>query len=235
MGVDNIRNVDMPPKTTARLGGFLFLVLAVCSGADWGHFNSIFVPGDALATATNIRASEGMYRLYFAVNLLGQVAFLFSAYFFYKLFKPVNRDLARLMALLVFVSVPIAILNMLNQFAPILLLNGGYQAIFGPAQLNSLILLFLELYKYGMLIAGVFWGLWLFPLGFLVYKSGFIPRFIGVFLVIAGIGYIADSSLRFLMPGYKFGIASYTFWGELMLILWLLIRGVRKPAVKRVE
>jgi hypothetical protein len=117
---------------------------------------------------------------------------------------------------------------MLNQFAPILLLSGvGYLSAFEPAQLNALVMFFLSLYTYGVFIAGIFWGLWLFPLGYLVFKSGFIPKFIGVLLVIAGLGYIIDSLCKFLMPHYTITIASYTFIGEFLLIIYLLIKGVK--------
>lgn len=219
-------NTEMSPNKTARIAGFLFLILGICTGVSWAYLKSIYVPNDALTTVNNIQASGWLYRLSFVGNLIGLIALLFSSYFLYKLFKSVNKDWARLMVLLVVVSTPIAILNMLNLFAPILLLSGGYLSTFGAAQFNALIMLFLDLHIYGVYIAGIFWGLWLFPLGYLVFKSGFIPKTIGVFLIIAGFGYIIDSLLRFLMPGYNMEISSYTFIGELMIIFWLLFKGV---------
>jgi hypothetical protein len=209
-------------KHTARIAGVLFLILAVCAGIDWSYIHSIYVSGDAITTFNNIQTSGWIFRLNFVSNLIGQIAFLFTAYFLYKLFRFVNRDCARLMALLVFVSVPIAILNMLFEFAPIILLGGKYTSIFQTAQINGLVLFFLDLYIHGVYIAGVFWGLWLLPLGYLVFKSGFAPKIIGVFLEIAGLGYVVNSILSFLMPNYTLGISSYTFIGEVMFIFWLL-------------
>ncbi|MCG2713130.1 MAG: DUF4386 domain-containing protein [Candidatus Omnitrophica bacterium] len=217
---------ETSPKKTARIAGLLYLILAICAGVSWNYFNSLYVPGDALATVNNIQASGWLFRLHFVGNFAGQIAFLFLIYFLYKLLRPVNKDWARLMALLVVVSIPIAILNMLNLFAPILLLSGGYLSAFGTTSFNALIMLFLDLYTHGVFIAAIFWGLWLFPLGYLVFKSGFIPKTIGVFLIIAGLGYVIDSLLRFLMPGYNMELSSYTFYGELLLLLWLLIKGV---------
>ncbi|MDO9256240.1 MAG: DUF4386 domain-containing protein [Bacteroidales bacterium] len=225
-------NTEMSPNKTARIAGFLYLILGICAGASWAYTESIYVPGDALATVNNIQSSGWLFRLNFVGNLVGQIAFLFLIYFLYKLFKPVNKDCARLMAILVIVSIPIAILNSLNLLAPILLLSGGYLSAFGATQFNALVMLFLDLYIYGVFIAGIFWGLWLFPLGYLVFKSGFIPKTIGVFLIIAGFGYVIDSLLRFLMPGYNMEISSYTFIGELMIIFWLLFKGVKIPEVK---
>ncbi len=217
---------EMSPDKTARIAGFLFLILGICTGVSWAYLKSIYVPNDALTTVNNIQAAGWLFRLNFVSNLIGLIALLFSSYFLYKLLKSVNKDWATLMVLLVVVSTPIAILNLLNLFAPILLLSGGYLSTSGAAQFNALILLFLDLHFYGVGIAEIFWGLWLFPLGFLVFKSGFIPKTIGVFLIIAGLGYVIDSLLRFLMPGYNMAISSYTFIGELMIIFWLIFKGV---------
>lgn len=228
----NESNIGMSPKKTARIAGFMYLVLAICTGASWNCIRSLYVPSDALATVHNIQASGWLFRLSFVGNLAGQIAFSFLIYFLYKLLKPVNKDWARMMAILVIVSIPIAILNLLNQLAPILLLNGGYLPAFGTTQFNALLMLFLDLYTHGVFIAGIFWGLWLFPLSYLVFKSGFIPKIIGVFLTIAGLGYVVDSLLRFLMPGYTMALSSYTFIGELMIIFWLLFRGAKIPEMK---
>lgn len=213
----------------ARIAGVLYLIMAILAGASWNYINALYVPGNALATVGNIQGSEWLFRLSFVANLVGQIVFLFLIYYLYKLFRPINKDWARLMAILVVASVPLSCLNMLNQFAPILLLNGGYLSVFGAAQFNALVMLFLDLYTHGVFIAQVFWGLWLFPLGYLVFKSGFVPKTIGVFLLIAGFGYVIDSLLRFLLPGYNLALSSYTFIGELMIIFWLLFGRVKEP------
>ena len=131
------------------------------------------------------------------------------------------------MVVLFLVSVPIAMLNMLNQFAALLLLSGAdHLTVFTAAQLQALVPLFLDLHEQGVFIAQIFWGLWLFPLGYLVFKSGYIPRILGVLLIIAGIGYLIDSVTFFLFPNFDVTISLFTIWGELLFALWLLFRGV---------
>jgi hypothetical protein len=212
---------------TAKIAGILYLVLGICAGISWGYFNSLYVHGDALATVNNIQATGWLYRLNFVINFTGQVAFLFLVYFLYKLLKAVNKDWAKLMVLLVVVSIPIALLNSLSIFAPILLLSGKYLSVFNSDQINALVMLSFDLHAYGTYIAEMFWGLWMLPLGYLFFKSGFIPKIISIFLIISGLGYVANSLLRFLLPGYVLNLSSYTFIGELMLIFWLLIKGVK--------
>ena len=131
------------------------------------------------------------------------------------------------MVIFFLVGVPIAMLNLLNQFAALLLLSGtDYLALFEPGQLHAQALFFLDLYKQGIIIAQIFWGLWLLPLGYLVFKSGFLPRILGVLLVIGGFGYLIDTFIFFLFPNFDVAINMYTGWAELFLCLWLLIKGV---------
>ncbi|OHD54580.1 MAG: hypothetical protein A2Y33_03500 [Spirochaetes bacterium GWF1_51_8] len=225
-------------KKIARTAGILYLVVAVFSAFSMMYVDpKFFVPGDAATTVSNILASEWLFRLGFVSNLVAQVVFLFLVYTFYNLFKSVDKDTARLMVILVVASVPIAFLNMLNQFAPILLLSGSaYLSAFQPVQLQAMAMFFLEMQKAGILIVGVFWGIWLFPLGILVVKSGFIPKWIGIFVLIAGAGYVVDSLGKFLFSNFNIVISMFTFIGEILLILWLLIIGVKeqKPVLKQV-
>ncbi len=131
------------------------------------------------------------------------------------------------MVIFFLVAVPIAMLNQLNQFAALLLLSGAdYLTVFTADQLQALVHLFLDLHEHGISIAGIFWGLWLFPMGYLVFKSGFLPRILGVLLIIGCFGYLIDSFTFFLLPNYEVDIALFTFWGEVLLPLWLLIKGV---------
>ncbi|MBI5842012.1 MAG: DUF4386 domain-containing protein [Chloroflexi bacterium] len=210
-------------KRIARIAGFLYLILAVCSG--FPHFVrlSLIVTGDAAATVSNITASETLFRISFVSDLVGQISFLFLVYYLYMLLKSVDKDQASLMVILVVASVPITCLNMLNQFAVLPLLSSAE---------HSQVISFLNLHNYGVLIAQIFWGLWLFPLGYLVFKSGYIPRILGVLLIIAGLGYLIDSFGKFLLPNYDTNIVTFTFIGEVLLLLWLLIKGVKdqKPA-----
>lgn len=135
------------------------------------------------------------------------------------------------MVVFILVAVPIAMLNELNQFAVLLLLNGAdYLIFFTTDQLYSFVALFLDLREHGIFIAQIFWGLWLFPMGYLVFKSGFLPKIIGVLLIVACFGYLIDSFIFFFMPDFGITFSEYTFLGELLITLWLLIKGVNVEA-----
>jgi len=148
-------------KKTARGAGILYIIMdifMIFSGMVVDP--KIYVPGDAVATAGNILASEWLFRLGFVSNLVGLILQLFLVHVLYELFKSVDKGQARLMVLLVVASVPLIILNMLNQYAPILLLSGaGYLSAFNPAQLQTLSMVFFDMYENGVQIAEVFWGL----------------------------------------------------------------------------
>ena len=213
---------------TARFAGLLYLALAVLSAFGLVYVPSmILVPGDAAATAINILASESLFRLGFIGNLLAFTVNIFVAVLLYKLLEPVNKTMASLMVILILVGIGIAMLNELNQFAALLLLGGAdYLAAFTADQLQAFASLFLDMYKHGFVLAHIFFGLWLFPMGYLVIKSGFMPKVIGVFLLIAGVGYMVDFTLFFLFPEITMTVSEYTFVGEVLLLLWLLIMGV---------
>lgn len=135
--------------------------------------------------------------------------------------------MAALMVIFLLLGVPIAMLNELNQFAVLLLSSGAdYLRGFTANQLHALVLLFLHLHDYGIDIAGIFWGLWLFPMGYLVFKSGFLPRILGILLMIGCVGYLIQSFAAFLFPNFEVNIALFTFWGEVLFPLWLVIKGV---------
>ena len=215
-------------KKTARIAGLLYLIIALL--APFGEMfvrQSLVVPGDAAATANNIMASESLFRLGFVSDLIVQMIHIFLVLFLYKLLKSVNKNHALLMVVLGLVGVPIAMLNELNQVAALLLSSGAdYLTVFESDQLHAQVMLYLDLYEHGLRIAYIFWGLWLFPLGYLVYKSGFLPRILGILLIIAGCGYLIEFVAYFLFPNFDATIKMFTFWGELLLALWLLIKGV---------
>ncbi len=143
----------------------------------------------------------------------------------YQLLKVVNRNIASLMVILFLAGVPIAMLNELNQLAVLQLLSGaGYLKAYPTEQLQALAYLLLWLHSRGLLMAHIFFGLWLFPMGYLVFKSGFIAKIVGVLLAIAGLGYVVQSFAAFL--GYNVNLILVTGWGELVFLLWLLIKGV---------
>lgn len=194
----------------------------------------LIVWGDAAITASNIMASDMLFRFGIVSGLITQILFILLPLVLYKLLKPVNRNHALLMVVLAMIGIPIAMLNLLNECAALQLLGGAdYLKVFEKEQLQAQMMLFLDLYSYGILIAQIFWGLWLFPLGYLVFKSGFFPKILGVLLMIGCFGYLSGSFTGLLFPynelleifSLAFGVISSL--AEFSLILWLLIKGVK--------
>jgi hypothetical protein len=220
-------------RASARTAGLLYLAVAGTGGFSMLYVPSLIVSGDAAATASNIAAHESMFRLGVVSGLVCQVAFIFLVLTLYRLFKGVNDTHASIMVALVMAAVPVAFLNMLNQLAALHVLRGvEYLSVFAAEQRNALALLFLDLHAYGLLMVEVFWGLWLLPLGLLVIKSRFMPAFLGILLIIAFVGYVIDFLTRLLMPEYAAivsSIAGATKFGELAMIVWLLVKGVTQP------
>jgi hypothetical protein len=189
---------------------------------------TLIVPGDAAATAANILASEGMFRAGIVASLLTQTLYIVVPLLLYRLLSPVNKNAAWLMVGFIVAGVPIAMLNELTRVAALLTLHGAGAAGIGAVQ--DQVMLLLELHETGITIASVFWGLWLLPMGYLVYRSGFLPRVIGVLLVISGVGYVAQFFLTFLAPGFGFDVTSITGLAEIVFPLWLLIMGARNES-----
>ena len=219
-----ITKEKMNPNRIARIAGFLYLLLI-----PLGVLGIIYIPstlvvsGDMATTASNIMASEGLFRLGIVSALLVQLVNLAVVLFLYKLLKPVNSSIALLMVIFILLAVPIAMLNELNNAAVLLLLSNAEPS-------HSLMALFLDLHEYGIQIAGMFWGLWLFPMGYLVFKSNYIPKIIGVLLMIGCFGYLADAFTFILFPDLGVTFSEFTFIGEVLLPLWLLIKGVNVEA-----
>jgi hypothetical protein len=219
-------------KKTARVAGLLYLVFSLPCAFSLLYVPSILiVPGDATATTHNIMASELLFRSGIVSNLIGQTGFIFVALALYRLLKGVNKKQALLMVTLFVVSVPISLLNELNQIAALTLLRGAdFLSAFEKPQLDALVMVFLSLHDHGILLAEIFWGLWLFPFGVLVFKSGFLPRILGVLLIAACFGYLAESLTSFLLPSYETvvsRVAMILTAGELPIMLWLLIKGAK--------
>jgi hypothetical protein len=193
----------------------------------------LFVRGDAAATANNVRDSEALLRLGMAVELFSATVAIFAVLAFYRLFKAVSHKHAMAMMILFLVSIPISYLNVLNDLAALTLARGPafLSTVFDKAQLDALVLFFLRLHSQGVILAQIFWGLWLFPFGIAVMRSGFIPRFVGIATMIAGCGYVISSSVTLFLPASAQGI------GQLAMILgvgelaffWLLIWGAKEP------
>src|SRR5574341_1649919 len=222
------RTAETSPLVRARVAGFLYLVANLPAPFALLYLPSrLIVRGDAAATANNIMVSESLFRLAIAGNLFNSIAMIFVVLALYQLLKVVNKAMASLMVIFVLAAVPIAMLNELTQLAVLQLLSGAdYLKGFTTEQLQALAYLFLRLHSQGLLIAQIFWGLWLFPLGYLVFKSGFLPGILGVLLIIACFGYVIQSFAVFLLPNYNVNIIFFTSWGELLIVLWLLIKGV---------
>ncbi len=218
----------MNPSKTARVAGFLYLITAPL--AIFGIMyvpSTLIVPGDVATTTNNIMASESLFRLGIVSALIYQTVFILVVLVLYKLLKPVNKNHAVLMVIFILVAVPIAMLDELNRFAVLILLSGAdYLAAFTADQLQALVPLFFDLHEYGINIATIFWGLWLFPMGYLVFKSGFLPRILGILLIIGCFGYLIDVFTFFVFPNFDVKISGFTFWGEILFPLWLLIKGV---------
>jgi hypothetical protein len=221
-------NENLNPNKTARIAGFLYL-LQIPLGVFGILYvaNTLVVHGDAAATASNILANELMFRLSIVSAILCALVTLGTALFLYKLLKPVNKNYAALLVIFTLVSAPIAMLNELNQVAVLLLLKEPEHLTVSTAnQLQTMLTVFLDLHEYGIHIVDIFFGLWLFPMGYLVLKSNYIPKIIGVFLIIACFGYLADFVNFFVFPSVKIVISQFTFIGEVMMVFWLLIKGV---------
>jgi len=211
---------EMNPNRTARIAGFLYLLLAPLGILGIMYVpNAIIVTDDMVATANNILANESLFRLGIVSALLVQVVNIFVVLFLYKLLKPVNKNMALLMVIFILLGAPIAMLNEVNQAAVLLLADGGELS-------QALMALFIDMHEVGIQIASIFWGLWLFPMGYLVFKSNYIPKVIGILLMIGCVGYLFDAIVFFLFPDAGLAVAQFTFIGELLLPLWLVIMGV---------
>jgi hypothetical protein len=224
------------PKNPGRFAGLLYVLTSFVGFFAMGYVPSkLIVHGNAAATASNIAASETLFRLGIAGELIGQAGFIFVALALYDLLKGVNRRHASLMVTLIVVSIPIVIVNELNSIAALVLVRGAdFLSIFEKPQRDALAMLFLNLHHHGFVVAEIFWGLWLFPLGLLVYRSRFLPRFLGVWIILAGFAWVVLSLTGILLPQYQDKVDTYAqpaFFGEIAFMLWLLIRGARPPAL----
>jgi hypothetical protein len=219
-------------KNPGRFAGSLYLLMSIP-----GFFAIMYVPsklivhGNATATASNIAASETLFRLGIAAQLISQAGFIFVALALFELLKGVNRRHASLMVTLVVVQIPIAFLNELNSIAALVLVRGAdFLSIFEKPQRDALAMLFLNLHFHGFVVDEIFWGLWLFPLALLVYRSRFLPRFLGVWLALGGFSWVTLSLTEVLSPQYYDKVFTYSqpaVFGEVAFMLWLIIKGAR--------
>ena len=235
IGVEN-RVDESAQRKLARIAGLLYLII-IAAGifAEFIVRQSLIVPGDATATAGNIMASEMLFRAGIAADLVMIMADVALAVVFYLLFKPVNNGLSLLAAFFRLAQATVLGINLLNLFFALGLISGaGYLAVSGADQLNSLAMLFLNAHGIGYSIGLVFFGANLLILGYLVFKSGYVPKILGILLIAASLGYLIDSFAKVLLPNYAefqpiFDLAVFmpAFIAELSLGLWLLVKGVK--------
>ena len=225
-----------PTVKAARIAGAIYLSLVLVA-----PFAMLYVPGklivrgNAAATADNILTHETMFRLSIFGNLIGHVIFICLAIALYRLLSSVNNTWALLMVSFVLVSSAVGFLNALNNIAAVILFRGGeFLTVFEKSQRDALAMLFLRLHNQGEFISEIFWGVWLFPFGLLVYSSGFLPRILGIWLIIACFAWVALSVMAQFFPtryGAAFGWLQPAFFAEMAIMLWLLIRGANVKAL----
>ena len=225
-----------PTKKAARVAGAVYLSLVLTA-----PFSLLYVPGklivrgNAAATASNILTHEMLFRLCIVSELLSSVIFICLGLALYRLLSGVNKTWAGAMVALVLVSAAVGFLNVLNYVAALTLIHGTeFLAAFETPQRYALGMLFLRLHGQGEMMNEIFWGLWLFPFGLLVFRSGFLPRFLGVWLMLACFVWVALSLTALLFPPYyeaAFKMAQPVLFAELAIMLWLLIKGAKVPTL----
>ena len=225
------RSVEAAPRLWARAAGVFYLITIVM-----GVFAEVFVRGklvvrdDAAATAANILANESLYRLGLAADFVMIACYIAVTLLLYELFKPVGRSLSLLAAFFSLVGIAVLAANSLNHVAPLVFLRNALSLrAFEPTQLQALALTSLRMHGRGYSIAGVFFGIYCVLIGYLAFRSGFLPRILGVLMAIGGLSYLTDSFAGFLSPGLGARLPDVMVLGgvaELSLCLWLMVVGV---------
>ncbi len=220
-------------KKTARIAGVLYLLNGIFSGFAFAYvIGKVYVAGNAAATAANVVAYSGLVRIGVAADLFQATIWVFLAMTLYLLLKHVNKSAASTMVVLVAVGAAIVCLNDVFQFESLrIATDNAYAAAFGNAGSNALMLLLLDIHHYGFLIAQIFFGLWLVPLGYLAYKSGMFPKALGVALIAGGACYLLGMLAVFLIPDLGEKINTFitipSAIAEIWMLGYLLVIGVR--------
>lgn len=218
----------------ARVAGFLYILASVVGVVRLMYIPStLFVSGNATATAANVAAHESLFRWGIVSSLLGAALWLFVPLALYRLLKGVDQTLAVLMVILgSLMQVPLFVVNMVTDAAALLFARGsGYLSVFDKPQRDAFARLFLDLHHQLDLANFMFAGLWLFPFGLLVYRSRFLPRFLGVWLTLAGFAWLSFSLTGLLLPAHGdkvFSITQPIAMGEVATMLWLVIMGAKE-------
>ncbi|AZA79761.1 DUF4386 domain-containing protein [Chryseobacterium sp. G0186] len=227
---------------TARLAGFIYFVVIIT-----GFFSLMYVPSqlivweDPALTFQNISSSVSLFRLGIASSMICYIAFALLPLVLYQLLKDVNANAASLMVIFAIISVPISFINLQSKFSVLTIIEGAdYLKVFDAKQLQAQLMLLLSSYNKGILIVQIFWGLWLLPLGYLVYTSGFLPKILGIFLMLGCFGYIINVFGRTIIPHFSdYTLSGYITLpasiGEIGLGLWLLVVGVKNKSVNSIH
>jgi len=228
------RTTQTSPQVYARIGGVLYLMIIV-AGALGEIFirGKLIVSGNATSTASNIIASQSLWRIGIAGDLLMHICDIPVMLVLYLLLRPVNKNLARLAVLFNLIQTAVLVANKLNLLMPLFLLgNADYLKAFDPNQLSALAYLFIKAHDYGYGIGLIFFGFACLTYGYLLFRSGYFPRLLGVLIALAGLSYLTDSFTLILAPAFAgtiFPILVLALIGELSLCLWLILKGVDVP------
>jgi hypothetical protein len=226
----------IPIKKAARLAGFLWLLMFVFGPIAQIVRDKLFIAGDMGATANNINANEFLFRIGFVSDLIMMIVYVLLPLALYKLFSEVNKNLSIIMVIFVMLGTSINMINLLNEFSALHMLSGTeYLSAFTDAQLQAKAMLSYDLYLHGYEIANIYFGLWLIPLGLLVYKSGFLPKALGILLIVGGSGLLMNVFVHFLFPSYLIINAILLIpqiIAEILFMLWILIRGINESKVR---
>lgn len=223
------------PKRLARIAGLLYLINGIVAGFAYGFVaTKVYAAGDAATTAGNVLANPGLVRLGVVADLFQATEWIFLAMALYLLLQHVSGNAARAMVVLVATGAAITCLNDVFEFVAVrVVTDGSYVAAFGAAGSNALVLLLLDIQHYGFLIAQIFFGLWLMPLGYLAYRSRMFPKALGVALNVAGVCYLVDMLVLFLVPDFGKQVNAFLVIpptiAEVWMALYLLVKGVKSP------
>jgi hypothetical protein len=223
------------PNRLARIAGVLYLLVGIFGGFAQGFvYPKMDVAGDAAATAGNLIANAGLVRLGVVADFFDNTIWVFLALILYRLLKQVNKGAARAMVVLVAIGASVTLLNAVFEFESLRIATGAVNlGAFGVGGLNAMALLLTDAHHYGLLIASIFFGLWLVPLGYLAYKSGWFPKALGVGLIVGGACYLVDVLAAFLLPDVAKVISGYvtipSAIAEVSMVAYLIVIGVKMP------
>lgn len=219
-------------RILARVAGVLYILGSLGPVLAMVQRSSIIRPGDAAATADNIRASEDLLRIDIAIGLVSVAAWPFAVMALYWLLRHGGQVAAGAMVITVTAAVAVECMNLISQLTVLIVAtSSAYPRALGEAEADALVMVVTHLAGSGALLVGLFWGLWLLPLGYLVIKSGVLPGIVGVLLIVGGISYLTLHFVSVLAPNLA-GAASYLLLGdigEVVFVVWLIVKGVRVP------